>query len=156
MTLNLPILYHGLLAFIVMAAAAGCASNPQTSDGGGTIKGSVAYRERMAMPPDAVVNVQLLDISLQDAPSRIISETTISAEGRQVPIPFELSYSPQQIQSNRTYAVRATIHFNGRMMFTTDKAYHVITRENPNEANLMLVRVQGTEKDARDSKAIQH
>lgn len=153
MTLDTSNLLPGLLAFIAITIATGCASNPQYSTGGGLVKGSVAYRERMALPPDALVKVQLLDVSLQDVSAQVISETTITAEGRQVPLPFELRYSPEKIQPNRTYAVRATIHFNGRMMFTTDKAYHVITRGNPNETSLMLVRVQSAEK--RDTGDLQ-
>lgn len=34
-----------------------------------TITGTVAYRERIALPPNAVVTVTLEDVSLADAPS---------------------------------------------------------------------------------------
>ncbi|MHC6802504.1 YbaY family lipoprotein, partial [Vibrio antiquarius] len=34
-----------------------------------TITGTVAYRERIALPPNAVVTVALEDVSLADAPA---------------------------------------------------------------------------------------
>jgi putative lipoprotein len=58
-----------------------------------------------------------------------------------VPLPFELRYDPAKIDSTHTYAVRATITSAGRTIFTTDAAYHVITRGNPAQVELVLVRV---------------
>ena len=78
------------------------------------VTGTVAYRERMALPPDAVVEVRLSDVSRQDVAAPVIAETTILPEGRQVPIPFELRYDPGKIEPNRVYALRATIRSAGR------------------------------------------
>lgn len=102
------------------------------------VTGSVAYRERIALPPDAVLEVRLSDVSRQDVAAPVIAETTVVPAGRQVPIPFELHYDPRKIEPNRTYAVRATIHSPGRMMFTTTTSYPVITQGNPTRVNLML------------------
>ena len=38
------------------------------------LMGTVNYRERMALPPTATVLVQLVDISLADAPAQVIAE----------------------------------------------------------------------------------
>jgi putative lipoprotein len=105
------------------------------------VTGTVAYRERIALPADAVVEIRLSDVSRQDVASPVIAETTVRPAGRQVPIPFELRYDAGKIDPNRTYAVRATISSAGRMMFTTATAYPVITRGNPTQINLMLQRV---------------
>jgi putative lipoprotein len=63
----------------------GCASHGgQTGDAAGNeavVTGSVSYRERIALPPDAVVKVQLSDVSRQDAPAPLIAETTVQPEG---------------------------------------------------------------------------
>ncbi|MEP7177239.1 MAG: YbaY family lipoprotein [Gemmatimonadales bacterium] len=103
------------------------------------VSGTVAYRERIALPPDAIVTVTLVDISRQDVAARVIAETTIRPDGRQVPLPFELSYDPKKIESNRTYALRATIRSGGQLMFTTDAVQRVITQDSPTRVDLRLV-----------------
>ena len=46
------------------------------------VTGTVDYRERMALPPDAVVEVRLSDVSRQDVAAPVIAETTVLPEGR--------------------------------------------------------------------------
>jgi heat shock protein HslJ len=101
----------------------------------------VMYLERMALTPDAEIQVQLLDVSRMDAPAVVIAEETITAEGRQVPFFFELAYDPAQIEERNTYAVRAEIRQGGALIFTTDQSYPVITRGNPDSVTVRVVRV---------------
>jgi putative lipoprotein len=115
--------------------------NTQSDVKQAAVTGSVAYRERMALPADAVVEVRLSDVSRQDVAAPVIAETTVMPAGRRIPIPFELRYDPVKIEPKRTYALRATISSAGRMMFTTTNSYPVITRGNPTKVNLMLERV---------------
>jgi putative lipoprotein len=131
-----------LLASAVMTMI-GCARNHESSSGGKVI-GTVAYRERMALPPDAVVQVQLSDVSRQDAPAIVVAETTITPAGRQVPLPFELNYDAGAIDQKHSYAVRATIRSGDQLLYTTNTAAPVITRGNPTQVPLMLVRAGGT------------
>ena len=44
---------------------------------GSRVTGSVTYRERIALPPTAVVTVRLVDVSRADAPSVLIAEQVI-------------------------------------------------------------------------------
>ncbi len=104
-----------------------------------SVTGTVTYRERIALTPDAVVEVQLLDLSIADASAKLIAEQTIKPQ-HQVPIPFELIYDPAVIDERYTYAVRATIRERGLLMFTTDRSYRVLTRGSPNHVDLVLVR----------------
>jgi putative lipoprotein len=130
-----------LLGLVLSGCAASGAGSTQTDVKEAVLKGTVSYRERIALPADAVVEVRLSDVSRQDVAAPVIAETTVLPEGRQVPIPFELRYEPGKIDSNRTYALRATIRSAGRMMFTTTTAYRVMTQGNPTQVNLMLERV---------------
>ena len=57
-----------------------------------TLSGTVAYRERIALPPDAVLTVRLLDVSRADAASVTLGETRVETDGRQVPLPFTVRY----------------------------------------------------------------
>lgn len=87
----------------------------------GKLSGSVAYRQRSALPPTAVVEVRIVDVAKMDAPSRTIATTRIQTEGRQVPIPFELSYTADRPGTHAEYAVQARIEDgNGRLLFITD------------------------------------
>jgi uncharacterized lipoprotein YbaY len=106
----------------------------------GEVTGTVAYRERIAMPPDAVVIVTLSDTSLMDAPAVEIGAHVIDHPG-QVPVPYAIGYDPGEIIDSHTYTVRATITAGDDLLWTTDTAYQVITRGNPTTADLILVRV---------------
>jgi putative lipoprotein len=129
----------GLAGILVV----GCAKDPGASRGRGVIRGTVTYRERIALPADAVVHVTLSDVAVQDRVAPLVTETRVPSEGKQVPLPFELRYDPAKIAENGTYAIRATIESGGRTWFTTDTAYHVLTRGNPAQADLLLVRAGG-------------
>ena len=105
-----------------------------------TVRGEITYRERIAVPPGAQLEVLLLDVSRADAPSETIGGVTLSDIG-QPPYTFEIAYRPEQIIASHTYVVRARLMHEGRLLFTTDQAYPVITRGHPNEVQLMLKRV---------------
>jgi putative lipoprotein len=134
----------GLASGLVAAGLiAGCAPYHSTPPSDAVVTGSVTYRERSALPADAVVRVQLSDVSRQDAAAIPVAQATVTPAGRQVPLPFELRYDPAAIDSTHTYAVRATIESGGRLIFTTTTANLVITRGNPTHVNLMLAGVPG-------------
>jgi putative lipoprotein len=128
-----------LLPLIAACGTAGVGTPPDESATLGKVTGTVTYRERIALTPEAVVEVQLLDVSIADASAKLIAEQTIKPE-HQVPIPFELTYDPADIHERFTYAVRATIRERGRLMFTTDRSYRVLTRGSPSHVDLVLVR----------------
>jgi putative lipoprotein len=120
---------------------AGCGPYHGTPPSRAAVTGSVTYRERSALPPDAVVRVQLSDVSRQDAAAIPVAQMTLTPAGRQVPLQFELRYDPKAIDSTHTYAVRATIESGGRLIFTTTTANTVITRGRPTHVDLVLAGV---------------
>jgi putative lipoprotein len=89
-----------------------------------TVRGEVVYRERIALPPSAVLSVQLADVSLADAPATIIGEQKIKPAG-QVPISFEIKFDPSVIRSRMTYALQARITVDDRLMFISDVRHQV-------------------------------
>ena len=116
------------------------AGAPEPAAGTGKVSGTITYRERMALGPDATVEVELRDVSLQDAPSVAVAKVTITSPG-QVPVSFEIEFDPSSIDDRATYAVRATINDRGQMLFTNTTAYDVITRGNPTHVDMVLERV---------------
>lgn len=97
-----------------------------------TLSGTVTYRERIALPPGAVVEVSLLDVSLADAPSRTIARTRIVPRG-QVPIPYRLRFSDAQIRPGRRYALRAEIRVRGQLWFTTTEHHAALVPDASSE-----------------------
>jgi putative lipoprotein len=136
-----------ILGLALVGYLAGCAhpsqSSGDTNGDSGVLSGTVAYRERMALPVDAVVTVTLVDVSLQDVAAPIIAETAVQPGGRQVPLPFELRFDRGKIDPKRTYALRASIRSGGQLMFTTNAIQRVITQGNPTHVDLRLVRADG-------------
>jgi len=108
----------------------------------GKVTGSITYRERIALPPDAVVRVALLDVSRMDVAATLIAETTIVPQ-HAVPIPFELVYDPERIDPRMVYAVRATILRGDNYLFVTDTHYPVLTRGHGESVDLVLKRSGG-------------
>jgi copper homeostasis protein (lipoprotein) len=96
-----------------------------TSVWAGTLDGTAAYRERMALPPDAVFEAVLQDISRADAPAVVLGRATNDPAG-QPPFRFQIAYDDAAVQSGRRYVVRATVRHQGRLLFTTDRAYPVL------------------------------
>jgi heat shock protein HslJ/uncharacterized lipoprotein YbaY len=96
-----------------------------------TLDGTVTYRARVALPEDAVVEVSLQDTSRTDAPAVEIARQTIASAGRQVPIPFCLSFDPAAIDEGMTYTVRAQITVGGELTWTTTTHTPVLTRGAP-------------------------
>jgi len=103
-----------------------------------SVTGKVLYLPRIALAPNAVIKVRLLDISKADAKSPIIAEQTINAENRQVPFDFELKYNPNEINQRSRYAVRAEIYENGKLRFTSTRNYSVITNGNPDKVEFIV------------------
>ena len=141
------------IIFPVIGVAQAASNSGQSSL---MITGTITYRVRMALPANAAIDVRLEDVSRADAPAAIIAENIFAAAGKQVPIPFQLPYSPGDIQSNRRYQVRAQIMLEDKLLFVTTTAYPVLTNGAPSMVNMVLQPVSsgpssstsGTEGDS--------
>ncbi|GAA3547805.1 YbaY family lipoprotein [Zobellella aerophila] len=129
-----------LFAFILTACSD---EQPDAAGEQETLTGTLTYQQRIALPDDARVQVTLLDVSLADAPATQLAEHTFVTEGRQVPLPFSLSYDGDAINQAHRYAVRGEIRdAEGRLMWTTDSYYGVLTQGQPtDQVELMLKQV---------------
>ncbi|WOD38395.1 YbaY family lipoprotein [Nodosilinea sp. E11] len=124
----------GIPAVAVSVAADGTQTievNGTVQTNNASVTGTVTYLPRIAMPPNAVLDVTLVDVSRAGAPAIVLaSQSTVFGE-RQVPIPFELVYDPAQIDSRFTYAVQARIMVEGQLRFISTRRFAVITQGNP-------------------------
>jgi len=105
-----------------------------------SIRGTATYRERIMLPPDAVFEATIEDISRADVPSVVVGRVTMEPAG-QVPIRFEIAYDPAKIDERFTYSVRAKITRGGKLMYTTTEVAPVITRGAGKEVELMMQSV---------------
>lgn len=84
-----------------------------------TVSGTVNYKPRIALPPTAVLEVKLRDVSKLDEPSVALGEFSLANPG-QVPIPFALKYDSRKVQQHHTYGVQAIIRDGERVLFVND------------------------------------
>ena len=91
-----------------------------------SISGTVSYRLRIALTPEAEVQVELRDVSRQDGEAPLIVKRVIEKPG-QFPIAFSLEYDPSLIDPGHTYAVSARITDRGQLQFVTDARVPVLT-----------------------------
>lgn len=131
-----------LTAVLVLAACAPKeeTSAPPTPVASATVTGTATYRERIALPADAELIVQLVDVSLADAPSTVIAEQRIAPV--RVPADFTLTYDPAQIDQRHSYAVSAKVERAGTLLFVTDTRHPVLTQGGGRAVDIVMTRVK--------------
>ena len=103
-----------------------------------TVTGTIFYLPRIAMPPNAVLEVVLEDTSRAGAPAISLASQQVVFGDRQVPIPFELVYDPEQINPRHTYTLRARILVDGELRFINTTHTPVITGGNPTHREVQV------------------
>ena len=96
----------------------------QPSEPAVTVTGRVFFLERLALPPSAVVRVELRDTSRADAPARTLATQTIAAN-QGPPFAFSLTTPRSAIDRRASLSVFAEIRDGKRLMFTTDTRHPV-------------------------------
>jgi putative lipoprotein len=112
-------------AFLLILVGVGPARGQEASTNFASISGTVTYRQRSALPPQAILRVRLEDVSKADAVAALIAEVMLPTRGRQVPLSFHLPYRPADIVSGHRYHLRASILIGNRVAFTSTRAYPV-------------------------------
>ena len=105
------------------------------------ISGSVMYRERVALPPDAVIKVRLEDVSQQAKHDKMLAKVNVPADGNQVPIAFVLPYNSAEIVASHQYQVKAAIVAENKTLFRS-KGYAVITNGAPSDVVIVVHQVR--------------
>lgn len=111
-----------LLSVVPLAAIMALSGPSQAAET--LLQGEVFYRERIALPENAVLKVQLADVSLADAWATVIAEQEINPAG-QVPIKFQISFDSDIIKPNMTYALQARITIDDKLLFINQTRHTV-------------------------------
>jgi putative lipoprotein len=107
-----------------------------------TITGDISYRERIALPDNAVATISLIDVSLADAPAQTLAQQVIDPAG-QVPIGFVLDVDSEDVVSGHSYAISARIDVEGELWFVNDTRISVDPANHDAPISVPLVSAQG-------------
>lgn len=124
-------------AFTGVLLLAACAVPPMSAEDSLTMRGSLTYRERIALPPDAMAVVELREGS--DGP--VLAESRQPLGGRQVPIPFELTV-PRQSLAVGGHAVRGAIFVGGQSAWASETKFVAAGAGPVDVGPLLLTRHQ--------------
>jgi putative lipoprotein len=105
------------------------------------IEGSVSYRQRIALPPDAVLIIRVQDTARAGARARTLAEQRIELGGRQVPVAFATTIDRDLIGNSARVTVSARIERRGKLLFINDKAYPALRNGAPSPVDIQLKQV---------------
>ena len=126
----------GWFTLFAALAAAGCGASIAE-----TITGTAMYRERMALPPDAIFEASIAAMSRTGLPANVIATTEV--ESPRTPIHFVLTYDGKAIRPDRRYVVRGRITVNGQVWFASDPDVPLPAGGGPHHVALLLRRAAG-------------
>lgn len=137
--------------FVFCAGIVSACANQTTTDAAAETTTAMAqldvevlYRERMALPPEAQIEVTLSDVSRQDVAAIVIAQEKIKADGKQVPFTFVLPYDPAQIDPRHTYSVSARITVADKLLFISTERFSVqLDGSDPSPVMVRVNRVSG-------------
>lgn len=125
----------GVLAFAIVVLALPALAGAQ---GANTVSGTITYRDRSALPANAVVTVQIARVYADRGPE-IIAEQSFATNGAQPPLAYSIAYDPARIDQNASYTVQSNISVNNQVRYSTNTIVPVITRGAPTQNVTMVV-----------------
>ena len=105
------------------------------------IAGSITYRQRIALPPDAILIVRVQDVARAGGRARQLAEQRIELNGQQVPIPFAATIDRDLIGKKAQVTVSARIERRGKLLFVSDKPYPALHNGQPLHVAMQLKQV---------------
>ena len=125
------------MTLLLFAAACDDSTDPTELN---TVRGVVVSDQSVSFDADSELTIRLSDVSLQDIPSPIISEQVVSGP-RELPVPFILPYSDEQISERNTYSVGARIDRGTNLLYISTTVNPVITHANPDRTTVEVEQV---------------
>ena len=105
------------------------------------LTGSIAYRDQYQLPTSAMAIVELKEIVRPGAPMVTLASRRVTNSRGQYPIPFDIDFDPQQIDSRRTYVLTASIVNGAQTIYMMQQPIQVLAPGSPQQVNLVLDRV---------------
>ena len=130
------------LALTLACTLAGFAAQAQST----SLEVTVSYRERIALPPDAKLHVQLRDMTPSDATPVPLAAKLIAMTG--VPMTVSLSYDPEVVEAGRSYAITASLWSGDEQLFRTARPQAVPEGAAEGPVEIVLSMVEAFETSA--------
>ena len=86
------------------------------------LQGSITYPEKVAMAPDVVVRITVVDLT-NDGDTSVVTSTDLLPEGKQVPLPYRLQAKRSLFKTGHRYQVNVRITEGKVLRFITKKAH---------------------------------
>lgn len=147
---NFPLFLGGLGTALALCLSPAAQAQAPLAKDFVTVSGNASYLQRIAMPPEAVLTVQVQDVSRR-ARVMVLSESREVFGQRQVPLAYSVMVARSAINPRMRYAVRATISIAGETQFATARQYPVLTHGAPSQVNLLLAAVPEVGQSASPS-----
>ncbi|MGN8003618.1 META domain-containing protein [Acidovorax sp. 22279] len=125
-------LYGGVLVWIL--GVTGCVTRPPAPDA--VVTGVALSRERVMLPPEAVFEATLLDVTQPDQPPVVLGRQRRQPAG-QPPYALWIPYPSARFVPKGRYEVRTAVTLEGRLLLASDGRYPV-----PQDAAYRHVDVQ--------------
>lgn len=115
---------------------AACATQPPMPPSH-IVTGSARLEGPIALPPNAVLDVTVADVSRADARAIPLAHFAGPAGGPQ-PLRFSLPVEKRLVQERGSYSVRAEILVDDKTLYVTDSAYLVLGHSGTSHADVLL------------------
>lgn len=101
------------------------------------VTGTARFEGQVALPPNAVLDVSVADVSRADARAVTLAQFAGPASGAQ-PLRFSLPVEKRLVQERGSYSVRAEIVVDGKILYVTDSAYLVLGHSGNTHVDVLL------------------
>jgi putative lipoprotein len=94
------------------------------------LEGNALFRGGERPSPEAIIDIRLLDVSHPHWNAVVVSQWNVERASVS-PMPFRLSYNPQQVIRGHKYAIEAEISDRGRALYRTEAPSTIVPGAGP-------------------------
>ena len=117
------------------------------------LTGTASIETPVTLPPGAVFEAVLEDVSAAGAPAPAELGRKVIADPGGAPFAFDIAYDPAGVAADRAYSVRAQVSVGRRLVFVSDTVTPVLTRGAPDHAEVRMIKVGDTTAEAAQPPA---
>jgi len=121
-----------LLVPAVLLLMSACDSSPRPLD----VEGYVHYSDTVPLPEDAMLTVELVDMTDMDRIS-VVAEQEIPLPDV-IPATFRIEVMPGQIDRDRLYGIQARVSGGNDVLMLTKETYPVLTDGHPDSVSVTV------------------
>lgn len=118
-----------------------------------TITGELSYRQRIALPPEAIAFVEIRADGM-DAAAPAVAQTRIELDGKQVPVPFSLELPQAHLESGVTYLLGGGILVDDQINWRVAEPVRITTAAPLFNAGMLMMAQQEVAEPVRQEDLV--